>query len=203
MEALSIALLILGAVAGGVIAALAARIRSTPAPATETAAVRAEIGRLAERVSAETTALAHRLEGIDTRMTQTQSSNADLARGIFETLGDVRRATASVADQAREFGALQDLLRAPKARGGLGEALLEELLRQVLPPGSFSTQHRFSSGVVVDAVAATWCPTRAPSTSRSCMCRPRECTERYCGCSTASGRSSRSQSAPESSRCRR
>lgn len=150
MEALSIALLILGAVAGGVVAALAARIRS--APATETAAVRAEIGRLAERVSAETTALAHRLEGIDTRMMQTQSSNADLARGIFETLGDVRRATASVADQAREFGALQDLLRAPKARGGLGEALLEELLRQVLPPGSFSTQHRFSSGVVVDAV---------------------------------------------------
>lgn len=150
MEALSIALLILGAVAGGVVAALAARIRS--APATETAAVRAEIGRLAERVSAETTALAHRLEGIDARMMQTQSSNADLARGIFETLGDVRRATASVADQAREFGALQDLLRAPKARGGLGEALLEELLRQVLPPGSFSTQHRFSSGVVVDAV---------------------------------------------------
>jgi DNA recombination protein RmuC len=152
MDATSIALLVLGAAAGAVVAALAARVRSPGAPAAETAAVRAEIGRLAERVSAETTALAHRLEGIDARMMQTQSSNADLARGIFETLGDVRRATTSVAEQAREFGALQDLLRAPKARGGLGEALLEELLRQVLPPGSFSTQHRFSSGVVVDAV---------------------------------------------------
>ena len=149
MDAASIALLILGAAAGAVIAALAARGRSQGA---EAVAVRDEIGRLAERVSAETTALGRRLEGIDARMTQTQSSNADLARGIFETLGDVRRATTSVAEQAREFGALQDLLRAPKARGGLGEALLEELLRQVLPPGSFATQHRFSSGAVVDAV---------------------------------------------------
>ena len=96
-----------------------------------------------------------RLEGIDVRMTQTQSSNADLAQGIFETLGDVRRATTTVAEQAREFGTLQDLLKAPKARGGLGEALLEELLRQILPPQAFSTQHRFTSGVVVDGPEAT------------------------------------------------
>ena len=75
-----------------------------------------------------------------------------MAQGIFETLGDVRRATTTVADQAKEFSSLQDLLRAPKARGGIGEAMLEELLRQVLPPQAFSTQHRFSSGVVVDAV---------------------------------------------------
>ena len=114
--------------------------------------LRHEVGRLNDRVSVDTTSLGRRLEGIDSRMTETQSSNARLAQGIFETLGDVRQATSTVADQARQFASLQDLLRAPKARGGLGEAMLEELLRQILPPHGYSMQHRFKSGVIVDAV---------------------------------------------------
>jgi DNA recombination protein RmuC len=96
--------------------------------------------------------MADRLEGIDARLSETQSSNAALARNIFDGLADVRRATTTVAEQAREFTALGDLLRAPGARGGLGEAMLEELLRQVLPPQAYSTQHRFRTGAVVDAV---------------------------------------------------
>ena len=114
--------------------------------------VRGEMRRLAERVVSDSRMLSDRLEGIDTRMTQTQSVSTDLAQNIFATLGDVKAATASVADQARQFTALQDLLRAPKARGGIGEAMLEELLRQVLPPQAYSTQHRFTSGTIVDAV---------------------------------------------------
>jgi DNA recombination protein RmuC len=114
--------------------------------------VQDEIRRLAERFSSDSMMLGQRLEGIDTRMAQSQNSNASLAQGIFETLGDVRQATTAVADQARQFSSLQDLLRAPKARGGLGEAMLEEMLRQVLPASGYETQHRFSSGVIVDAV---------------------------------------------------
>jgi DNA recombination protein RmuC len=118
----------------------------------ELAAMREDVRRLADRVASDASVMTQRLEGIDSRMTQTQTANADMAQGIFETLGDVRRATTVVADQAKEFSSLQDLLRAPKARGGIGEAMLEELLRQVLPPQAFSTQHRFKSGTVVDAV---------------------------------------------------
>lgn len=120
--------------------------------AAELAAMRDDMGRLTERVSADASFLSDRLEGIDSRLTQTQTSNNDLARGIFSTLGDVKTATTMVAEQAREFGALQDLLKAPKARGGIGEAMLEELLRQILPPQSFEVQHRFTSGATVDAV---------------------------------------------------
>jgi DNA recombination protein RmuC len=114
--------------------------------------LRDEMKLLAQRVSIDSSAVAQRLEGIDSRMLQTQSSSTNLARDIFDTLADVRRATDAVVDQAREFSALQDLLRAPTARGGVGEAMLEELLRQVLPPQSYATQHRFRSGTVVDAV---------------------------------------------------
>jgi DNA recombination protein RmuC len=111
-----------------------------------------EIRRLSDRLATESLMLTQRLEGIDTRMIRSQSSSADLVRGISETLGDVRQATSAVAAQAREFTALQDLLRPPKARGGVGEAMLEELLRQVLPPQGYEIQHRFSSGTIVDAV---------------------------------------------------
>ncbi|MFN2489971.1 MAG: DNA recombination protein RmuC [Actinomycetota bacterium] len=75
-----------------------------------------------------------------------------MVSNIFATLGDVSRQTRTVAEQAREFTLLQDLLKAPKPRGGLGEAMLTELLRQVLPAQAFDTQYRFSSGVVVDAI---------------------------------------------------
>ena len=118
--------------------------------------MRMQFQQLDERFSSESTSLGRRLEGIDTRMTSTLTStlesNQSLAQSIFDTLGDVRNATQTVADQAREFSTLQDLLRAPKARGAIGEAMLEELLRQVLPPQAYSMQHRFGSGVVVDAV---------------------------------------------------
>ena len=120
--------------------------------AGEVGELRAEMRRLVDRVVSDSSGLAARLEGIDSRMTQTQTVSTDLAQNIFATLGDVKAATTSVADQAREFTALQDLLRAPKARGGIGEAMLEELLRQVLPPQAYATQHRFKSGTIVDAV---------------------------------------------------
>lgn len=120
--------------------------------AKDLAGLREEMRRLGDRVVTDSTMLSARLEGIDSRMTQTQTVSTDLAQSIFATLGEVKAATNTVADQAREFTSLQDLLRAPKARGGIGEAMLEELLRQVLPPQAYSTQHRFTSGTIVDAV---------------------------------------------------
>jgi len=153
--------LVLGLMAGGVMAYFARRAsRRDAAAASDREAglaealteMRRDVLQLSERVSHDTQAVARRLEGIDHRMTETQTSNSQIATNIFETLGDVRRATSSVADQAREFTALQDLLKAPKARGGIGEAMLEELLRQVLPHHSYQCQYRFRSGATVDAV---------------------------------------------------
>src|SRR5687768_6170741 len=128
-------LVLLGSLIGAcAVYALVARgpAAGAAAPQAELVALREEMARLGQRVSGDSMMLTQRLEGIDSRMTQTQASNADLARGVFETLGDVRTATSSVAEQARQFSSLQDLLRPPKARGGLGEAMLEELLRQIL-----------------------------------------------------------------------
>lgn len=123
-----------------------------PGGGSEVHDLKQEVRSVADRVAAENMMLVQRLEGIDDRLARSQATHQDLFQGVFDTLGDVRRATSQVADQAKEFTALQDLLRAPKARGGLGEAMLEELLRQVLPPQAYATQHRFSNGLIVDAI---------------------------------------------------
>ena len=142
---------VVGVLAFSVGAATALWLHGRARP-TGVAAVEQAVTRLGERLAAESSFLVQRLEGIDTRMARSQSASTDLAQGIFEALGDVRRATAVVAEQAKEFSSLQDLLRAPNARGGLGEAMLEELLRQVLPRRAYSMQHRFTTGARVDAV---------------------------------------------------
>lgn len=143
---------VMALVSGAALALLYARGRPSGPRTDEVASVADEVRRLGESMNVQASGLGQRLEGIDARMNVSQSSTAELVAGISDSLADVRRATVTVADQAREFTALQDLLRAPKARGGIGEAMLEELLRQVLPPQGFSMQHRFRSGLIVDAV---------------------------------------------------
>lgn len=145
-----LALVMLALLCGASLGALL--LRRGPVPGVDLAAMEAEVRGLAERVHADTSLLAQRLEGIDSRLSETQVASQGLARDIFGRLGEVQQATSIVAEQARQFTSLQDLLRAPKARGGLGEAMLEELLAQVLPPQAFECQHRFSSGLIVDAV---------------------------------------------------
>lgn len=141
-----IAIVATAVVTGAVVAALLYRRGGDAGP------LKRELEHLTLKMSQDTALLSSRLEGIDGRLTSTQVANQDLAQNIFHTLGSLKRSTDAVAEQAREFTALQDLLRAPKARGGLGEAMLEELLRQILPPTSYAIQHRFSSGMVVDAI---------------------------------------------------
>jgi DNA recombination protein RmuC len=120
--------------------------------AGELASLHHAVSHLSERFSSDTSLLSNRLEGIDSRMFQSQTASTDLARSIFDSLGEIRQATSAVAEQAGQFTTLQDLLKPPKARGGIGEAMLGELLRQVLPPSGYDCQHRFTSGVIVDAI---------------------------------------------------
>jgi DNA recombination protein RmuC len=55
----------------------------------------------------------------------------------------------------KDVSSLKDVLQPPKLRGGFGELLLEQLVKQVLPPDYYSTQYRFRDGAIVDLVIHT------------------------------------------------
>ncbi|HXY19646.1 MAG TPA: DNA recombination protein RmuC [Gemmatimonadales bacterium] len=71
---------------------------------------------------------------------------------VRERLGRLVEATGRLEAVGQTVAKVQELLQVPRLRGTLGEVWLEELLRQVLPEGLWTTQYAFRSGERVDAV---------------------------------------------------
>jgi len=71
---------------------------------------------------------------------------------VQRSLGGLEEANRKIYEVGKDIASLQEILRAPKLRGGLGEFLLEDLLGQILPSQHFSIQYAFRSGEKVDAV---------------------------------------------------
>lgn len=88
----------------------------------------------------------HRLVG--NRLDNTSQQVA----AVHKQLGTLEQATARVLEVGQSVVGIENLLRAPKLRGIMGELLLEELLRQGLPQALFSLQQTLRNGEVVDAV---------------------------------------------------
>ena len=98
-----------------------------------------------------------------TQQVQTQTSSigtrldsaARMMGDVQRNLGELGKATEEIKELGEGVAKLEELLRSPKLRGGLGEFLLEELLKQVLPSDSYSLQYRFKNGQTVDAIIRT------------------------------------------------
>ncbi len=105
-------------------------------------------GQVAEQLSSVTAQINSSTGQINTRM-----DNAHRAVGeVRHALGELSKATEQVYEVGKSISGLEKILAAPKARGGLGELLLEDLLSECLPKARFSLQHGFSDGSRVDAV---------------------------------------------------
>jgi len=77
---------------------------------------------------------------------------ARVVGNVQKSLGGLEEASRRIYEVGKDIASLQEILRAPKLRGGLGEFLLEDLLAQVLPADHFSAQYSFRSGEKADAV---------------------------------------------------
>jgi DNA recombination protein RmuC len=122
------------------------------------------LGRVFERLlSARNAEVDGRLEGItatmdrrlgelDTKVDRRLEHASEQTNAIHKQLGEVGQATTQLAEHAKDLGQLQQILRPPKARGGFGELLLENLLRDRLPQTAYSFQYGFAGGERVDAV---------------------------------------------------
>lgn len=71
---------------------------------------------------------------------------------ITERLAKLDETNKQVVSFATQLQSLEDVLQNPKQRGILGEYFLENVLKNVLPPGSYQMQYKFENGDIVDAV---------------------------------------------------
>ena len=104
------------------------------------------------RVAELETRVDRRLEGLDGRLLSTQQSTGKTATEIVDRLGKLDGTAAQMLARANDLARLEKALRPPKARGGVGELLLGNLLRDSLPPDAYRLQHTFRTGERVDAV---------------------------------------------------
>ena len=71
---------------------------------------------------------------------------------IQSRLGELKEASNKMYEVGRDISRLENLLKAPKFRGEIGEFLLKNLLSQILPRDHFTLQYSFKNGMQVDAV---------------------------------------------------
>jgi len=93
-----------------------------------------------------------RLAELDTKVDRRLETASQTTNRIHERLGKVDEATTQMLERAKDLARLEQALRPPKARGGFGELLLENLLRDRLPPSAYDMQYTFDSGERVDAI---------------------------------------------------
>lgn len=82
---------------------------------------------------------------------QTVTQHIAVFGSVQEGIGKVTEATRQILALGQDVASLQEILRAPKLRGGLGEILLGNLLAQVLPCDRYRLQYAFEDGTRVDA----------------------------------------------------
>jgi DNA recombination protein RmuC len=88
-----------------------------------------------------------------------QKNISDQLTGTVKIIGDVRTTLGGLSESAKrmqELGEniseLQKILKSPKLRGNIGEVLLEDMLKQVIPTENYQLQYQFRGGEMVDAV---------------------------------------------------
>jgi DNA recombination protein RmuC len=79
------------------------------------------------------------------------AASIKILQEVTEKLTKLEGTNKNVGDIATELKTLQNVLQNPKQRGVIGEYYLEQILKNVLPPGAFQLQYKIDEGLVVDA----------------------------------------------------
>ena len=106
-------------------------------------------------VTNQLSGVTHQLQNNTGQVGSRLDNAAKVIQDVQNKLGELGKATQEIKELGQSVSKLEEMLKAPKLRGGLGELLLEELLKQVLPTNAYDTQYKFRNGQAVDAVIHT------------------------------------------------
>jgi DNA recombination protein RmuC len=82
---------------------------------------------------------------------QVQDQLLEVVKGVTQT----QESTKQVFVIAEQLSNLEKVLKNQKQRGNLGEASLELVMSNILPPGAYAMQYEFPGGETVDAIIRT------------------------------------------------
>jgi DNA recombination protein RmuC len=101
-------------------------------------------------------------ESMRAQFGESQRLASDIRDLVAKQLSEVKveqtktnEATTRFMSIAEQLANLEKVLKHQKQRGNLGEASLELILGNILPPGSYKMQYEFPGGETVDAVITT------------------------------------------------
>src|SRR3989338_3767943 len=93
----------------------------------------------------------HMQEAVRAQFSESQKVIRDITKQLTE-VQETNKQVFNLTDQLRN---LEQILKNQKQRGSLGEAGLELILGNILPPTAYKMQYSFKDGDIVDAVIET------------------------------------------------
>jgi DNA recombination protein RmuC len=106
-------------------------------------------------VTSQLSSVTSQLQNNTGQMGSRLDNAAKVIQDVQNKLGELGQATQEIKELGQSVSKLEEMLKAPKLRGGLGELLLEDLLKQVLPANAYDIQYTFRNGQTVDAIINT------------------------------------------------
>ncbi len=153
-----VGLIVLGLVVGvlvGIAGAIYAR-KDKSADANSALLLKADMNELNKNMSqlkdSMQKSLSDQLGASNKQMTAQFNASAKIITEVTQKLTELDRTNKNVGDIASELKTLQTVLQNPKQRGVIGEYYLDQILKNILPPGAYQLQYKLADGLVVDAV---------------------------------------------------
>lgn len=92
---------------------------------------------------------------VDNKLSESAQQNLNITKSLIQELTSLKETNKQVLGVKDQIHSLEKVLTSQKLRGNLGEAGLQVVLENILPPTAFKIQYKFDDGDTVDAAIFT------------------------------------------------